>query len=84
MKTLTLYRAYKYAENEKQTAATIRASRWGIAVETDKYALIWQRYDRLSRNLDYAIQKRLGVVHDYGVCFICGWRDDICKCRKGE
>lgn len=53
MKALTIYKAYKRCEQEKRWCSSVRE--WGIdgiAVNRDKYALRWQRYDRLANKLD--------------------------------
>ena len=65
MKHLTLFRAYRAAESHKYFAVLDRqGSKWGIAVENDKHALIWQRYSRLSERI---IARFEGIK----VCPIC-------------
>ena len=50
---ITLFWAYRRCESSK---ATLEAGRirgfYGIAVNTDERALLWQRYDRLSRKVE--------------------------------
>lgn len=60
MKTLTLFEAYKESVRwQKYYSARRKEGQWGIAVDTDEYALKWQRYDRLATKLGKEITKRL-------------------------
>jgi hypothetical protein len=68
MKTLTLFNAYKIARRKRRLARDLRGrdrfgkGGFGIAVNKDEYALVWQRYDRLVTKLEKAIVARLEAV----------------------
>ena len=69
METITLFEAFCRAQTEKEYIRSDRGSRDGIAVEKDKLALEWQRYDRLSTKLRgkiYEQLKRAEAVREVG------------------
>jgi hypothetical protein len=72
MRTLTLFNAYKKTQNRMSDLVRLRSDKlmfrhghYGIAVDTDRYALQWQRRDRLGQKLDKEITRRLEEESGY-------------------
>ena len=86
MQALTLYSAYKKAVLLRGWACDHRGSNFGIAIDTDKWARIYQRYDRLARKLDIRILEALGSTgaksYRQDACWFCGWLASACSCKE--
>lgn len=60
MKTITLYKAFVRCRDEKEFAVLARdKGDCGIAINKDRLARRWQRYNRLSQKLHARILQRL-------------------------
>ena len=58
-RTITLFRAYQKAMFWRGFYRESRGTTFGIGVETDRYALQFQRYDRQAGKLEKRIAERL-------------------------
>lgn len=76
MKSLTLFRAYREARNRMSYAIENRQLRsFSIAVDCDKNARIWQKYNRLAAKIDHRF-------HGLKACYSCSgssFHFDDCK-----
>ncbi len=80
MKLLTLFNAFERAESKKAAALSARGDNFGIAVRDDRYALVWQRYERLAFKLDQRIRKMLGEPRfEDPTCWFCGYPEYTCR-----
>ncbi len=79
MDILTVWSAYKAAAFYKEMARSNRMNDMGIAVEKDRHALVWQRYDRLARKCENRINAFLKNNSEATkICWVCGYWEAAC------
>lgn len=81
--TITWFDLYQRAEHKKHFAEQKRAEGvFGIAIEKDIFAKIWQRVDRQSRKFEGRLRASLGQNYYKNRCGRCGYMRYTEACCK--
>jgi hypothetical protein len=82
LSTLTLFKAYRWAVEEREQIRSKRVYKFGIMVDTDPLAVEYQKRDRQARKLAIVLRVRFGdqVYRLEDICPRCAWYSSSCAC----